>query len=89
MHEELRELLLNVLRVNVQLHDLADKYEAPYSDLSWRMIYAADAMRTVSNELEHILGASDDDCGLWDDITLLDDPANMDWDDEQYEPFTL
>ena len=89
MPDELRELLLNVLRSSVQLTFIADDYETTYLDLYVKMNDAASAMREVASELETILGADDDTYSTWDDLTLLDDPANMDWDDAQYEPFTL
>jgi len=90
MNTEMRELLLNVLRLHGQALDLADRYGPDYPELSEKLKYLSMMALPVAHELTDIMGGWEEPgVHMFEDVTLLDEGPAPDWDDAQYEPFVL
>ncbi len=90
MDQELRELLMNVLRVSIQLDHIADEYDGSLPDISTTLRAQSHGMLELGHQIESVLGGWQDPfVDGWEDLSLLDDGVAPDWEDAQYEPFEL
>lgn len=87
---EIRELLLDLLRIHVQLEEHAINCEIAFPDVALELGVASDHVRNAAQVVEDI--AAEAEMYAYEDDSFDIDPDNMserEWEDNQFEPFTF